>query len=230
MSAARELSLFAAVAALVCGATPAAALPPLMVELGYGDQVATSRTFDLVSTQDHLSGFQLSVAVRPLERWSRLWLEVSEFYGATSADLHGLGTAGLSFHEIGVSAFYRRELIGPLSWYAKAGPRVAVGQLNLDAPAGNPQLGEWAGTVGLGGALGLEAALDISGHDGATAASFGLRLEAGYVWFPDLTYGSLQAPKASPPAGQQPITSTAVAIGDLNLSGIHWGLTGFARF
>jgi hypothetical protein len=229
LSAARKLSLVS-FAALVCGAAQALALPPVMVELGYGDQVATSRTFDLVSTQDNLSGLQLSLATRPYAPWGRVWVEVSEFYGGTSGDLHGDGVAVLSFHELGASAIYRHELIGPFGWYAKLGPRVALGQLNIQDESGNNQLGQWNATVGAGGAAGLEGSILFTGREGEASGAIGVRLEVGYVWFPDLSYNSLQAPKSTPVAGQQPIASADVAMGSLNLSGVHWGLTSFAKF
>ena len=230
MSAARRFSVCVAAAVLVCGASPAAALPPLLVEVGYGDQVATSRTFDLVSTQDHLSGFQLSVATRLLERWPRVWVEVSEFYGGTSADLHGIGSAALAFHEVGASALYRRTLVGPLGWYAKAGPRLAIGQLSIEDASGNGQLGQWNTTVGLGGAAGLEAALRLGQHDAGEGTTLGLRLEAGYIWFPDLSFNALQVPKPTTTTPGPSLVTSNVAVGSLNLSGIHWGLTAFAKF
>ena len=207
-------------------------MPPIDVELGYADQVAQSRNFDLVDTQDHLSGISLSAAIRPVARWPRLWLEVDESYASTSAALHQTGTAALDANDLGVSVLYRHRLYEALGWYARVGGHLAVANLALQDTSGNTQASQWQAEPGVGGGLGLELIARpyewraTDSHD----RGVGVRLEVGYIWFSDLQFNDLTAPAPSPKPATPSISSTPLAMGPINLSGVHVGLDVFLRF
>ncbi len=228
-------SLLLAVFALAASAVPAAqaaAMPPIDLEIGYADQVAQARNFDLVDTQDHLSGIGFSAAIRPFARWPRLWLELDESYASTSAPLHQTNVAALDANDLGLSVLYRHRLYQALGWYARVGGHLAVANLALQDTSGNTQASQWQAEPGVGGGLGLEViarpyewnATDV--HD----RGVGVRLEAGYIWFPDLQFNDLTAPTPSPKPNPPLISSAPLAMGPISLAGIHVGFTAFLRF
>ena len=228
-------SLLLAALALAAAALPAAsaaALPPIDLEIGYADQIAQARNFDLVDTQDHLSGIGFSAAIRPFTRWPRLWLELDESYASTSAPLHQTNQAGLDMNDLGLSVLYRRTLYQALGWYVRAGAHLAVANLALQDTSGNTQASQWQAEPGVGGGLGLEliarpyewAATDV--HD----RGVGVRLEVGYIWFPDLEFNDLTPSAPSPKPNTSPIPSAPLAMGPIELAGIHVGFTAFLRF
>ncbi|MHB8420921.1 MAG: hypothetical protein ACYDCL_22860 [Myxococcales bacterium] len=228
MSAVRSALCTAALAL----AAQAAAMPPLDVQVGYADQVVTARNFDLVDGQDHLSGVGLAVSVRPVARWPRLWLQLDEQYASTQADLHQTGATALQAHDLGLSALYRRRLVGDLSWFARAGARLAIANLALQDQAGNSLASQWTAEPGVGGGLGLEFAVRPAAWDATLAhdRGFGVNLEVGYAWFPDLQFDGLAPPAPNPKPTPAPIPSAPVALGPLTFSGLHIGLNVFLRY
>ncbi len=228
MSVVRNALLLAALALAV----PAAALPPVELQIGYADQIVTARNFDLVDGQDHLSGMGFAVSVRPIARWPRLWLQLDEQYATTQADLHQAGATALQAHDLGLSALYRRRLVGDLSWFARAGARLAIANVALQDQGGNTLSSQLTAEPGVGGALGLELAARPMGWGASDAhdRGFGLNLEVGYTWFPDLQFDSLAPPTPNPKPTSAPIASAPVALGPLTLSGLHIGLNAFLMF
>jgi hypothetical protein len=221
-----------AVAAVLAPAQPAVAMPPIDIEIGYADQVIQAHNFDLVSTQDNFSGFALSAAVRPITRWSHLWLELDESYGTTQGGLHEVGAAALQSNDLGLSVLYRRRLVGSLGWFARAGGHLAIANLALQDNSGNTQASQWQAEPGVGGGVGLELAARPPEWHGTDLhdRSFGVRAELGYIWFPDLQFDDLAPPTPSPKPTTTPIPSAPLAMGSVTLSGLHIGLTAFVRF
>lgn len=221
-----------AVAAVLVPMAPAVAMPPIDIEVGYADQVIGARSFDLVSTQESFSAFALSAAVRPVARWSHLWLELDESYGTTQGSLHEVGAAALQSNDLGLSVLYRRRLVGGLGWFARAGGHLAIANLALQDNSGNTQASQWQTEPGVGGGLGLELAARPAEWHGTDLhdRSFGLRAELGYIWFPDLQFDDLVPPAPNPKPATAPIPSAPLAMGSVTLSGVHLGLTAFVRF
>jgi len=161
-----------------------------------------------------------------------LWLEVDESYASTSATLHQTGTAGLDANDLGFSVLYRHRLYEALGWYARVGGHLAVANLALQDTSGNTQASQWQAEPGVGGGLGLELIARpyewhaTDSHD----RGVGVRLEVGYIWFPDLQFNDLTAPAPSPKPAAPLISSAPLAMGPINLSGVHVGLDVFLRF
>ena len=227
----RTLS-FALLALGTVAAPRAWALPPIDVEAGFGDQIVTARSFDLVSEQDHLLGWRLSAAIQPIARWPRLWLELDDLFAGTQAQLHEAGAADLTLHDLGLSALYRRPVAGPFSAFVRVGPRLAVGNLAILDGNGNTLAGQWQSVPGAGATVGLEIPFTESRPDKNTGRvrSFGVRGEIGYVWFPDFQFNAVTPPPPPGTSNPKPISSAPTSVGPLASSGIFADLALFLRF
>ncbi len=157
---------------------------------------------------------------------------LDEQYASSQAGFHQAGSTALQAHDLGPSALYRRQLVGPLAWFARLGARVEIANLALQDGSGNTLASQWQAEPGVGGGLGLELAARPLDWDATEAhdRGFGLNLEVGYEWFPDLPFDGLAPPTPNPKPTPAPIPSAPVALGPMTLSGLRVGLNAFVRF
>ncbi|MFN7133704.1 MAG: hypothetical protein ACK4N5_16625 [Myxococcales bacterium] len=202
-------------------APPPAGEPPLRLPitatLGLVNQLATHRSYDLVSENDALPMVRIAAGYALDLRASKLDLELGFQSGGSSAVVHNVRDAGLWLRGLDVGATYRHALFKYLHPYA----RLAAGYDWATLTVGE-QL-QRTSRPSLTGMAGLGVPVVMIDRGGEPHALFVLDFGLGYTLRQSFVFDALEP---EPPARPAPdaIGRVPLDLGRMQLSGITWRL------
>ncbi|MFL5322611.1 MAG: hypothetical protein ACJ790_23320 [Myxococcaceae bacterium] len=224
MIARRNLAIVLSVAfgLLAARASAAAELPPISVSAGYASEVFTSRSYDLVDSDDHLPMFRIGAGYQ-LRQFSFGMLDVEGAFhtGGAGESVHVVNTSGLAFRGVELGGNLRRSVWTHFEPYAHLGVGYDWATLTLN---GGASLTQTVSRPAVNGMLGFQIPMPLALTENAPALI--IDIGVGYTLRPGFGFHELRAPE---PVKQpdDPIASAAVNVGTLPLSGISYriGLT-----
>lgn len=197
-------------------ATPAWALPPVSVSLGYSAQVFSARSFDLVSRDDTLAMARVGLGYSFTLPQGALDLEAAFAQGGKDTTSHNNTLVSFDLKAIEAGVSYRYPLLAHLHPYVHVGAGWDWVTLTLRT---SNTLTQTVNNVSGNAMVGVQVPFKLGPND--SRAPFLLTdLGVGYSFRPGAGFHAMQP--AGTPNKEDPIAQASANLGTLPLSGIQY--------
>jgi hypothetical protein len=196
-------------------AAPAWALPPVQLSLGYSAQVFSSRSYDLVSSNDTLQSVRLAAGYSFELSRGAIEAEVAYQTGGSDDRTHGGYSANFELRSLEAGVSYRYPLFSHLEPYVHLGAAVDWATLSLATTQLTQTVMGGSGNALIGAQIPFKL-----GPDGSRAPWLLMDLGIGYVLRPVAGFHAMQPGLTN--HTDDPIAHGTTDVGRLPLSGVQY--------